>query len=55
MWKQPWGYAEGWAVCIGLFITGIILQFITGKVDVDVFHYPANIFSGIIFITLTLL
>ena len=54
MWKQPWGYAEGWAVCTGLFFTGIILQLTIGKVDVDVFHYPANLVSGISFIVLIL-
>ncbi len=54
MWKQPWGYAEGLAICSGLFITGLILQLTTGKVDVDIFHYPANIISGILFILLIL-
>ncbi len=54
MWKQPWGYAEGWTICIGLFITGLILQITTGVVEVDVFHYPANLISGILFILLLL-
>ena len=33
MWKQPWGYAEGWVICAGLLITGFGLQLITGPVD----------------------
>lgn len=55
MWKQPWGYAEGWAVCFGLFITGIILQLTIGKVDVDVFHYPVNLIGGIFFLFIILI
>lgn len=36
MWKQPWGYAEGWVICAGLLITGFGLQLITGPVQAGV-------------------
>lgn len=54
MWKKPWGYAEGWVICTGLFFTGIILQLTIGKVAVDVFHFPTNLLSGILLILLLL-
>ena len=50
MWKQPWGYAEGWAISIGLFITGVILQMTTGKVDATLFRYPLNAIAGGVFL-----
>lgn len=46
MWKQPWGYAEGWTIGIGLFITGAVLQMTTGKIDATLFQYPLNAIAG---------
>ena len=46
MWRQPWGYKEGWAICIGLFITGAVLQLTAGKVDPTLFRYPLNAITG---------
>lgn len=43
MWKQPWGYKEGFTICGGLFVTGIILQLTIGKVNWDLLAYPVNI------------
>ncbi|MCD8179375.1 MAG: cytochrome c biogenesis protein ResB [Tannerellaceae bacterium] len=56
MWKRPWGYAEGWSVCIGLFLTGLLLQWTLGKVEVDIYRYPVNIIvgAGYLFILATL-
>ena len=50
MWKQPWGYAEGWAICAGLLITGFGLQLITGPVQAGLFQYPVNVAGGLIFL-----
>lgn len=50
MWKQPWGYKEGIAISIGLFITGIVLQFTVGKVNWDLLAFPVNIILLLIFI-----
>lgn len=55
MWKQPWGYAEGWAISIGLFITGVILQLTAGKVDATLFQYPLNALAGGIYLFLLLI
>ena len=46
MWKQPWGYAEGWVICAGLLITGFGLQLITGPVQAGLFQYPVNVAGG---------
>ncbi len=43
MWKYPWRYAEGFVICIGLFITGAVLQSVLG----EHFRYPMNLFFGI--------
>ena len=50
MWKQPWGYAEGWVICAGLLITGFGLQLITGPVQAGLFQYPVNVAGGLIFL-----
>ena len=50
MWKQPWGHAEGWAICAGLLITGFGLQLITGPVQAGLFQYPVNVAGGLIFL-----
>lgn len=50
MWKQPWGYAEGWAISIGLFITGVVLQLTAGKVDATLLQYPLNALAGALFL-----
>mgnify|MGYP000210158945 FL=1 len=50
MWKQPWGSAEGWAICAGLLITGFGLQLITGPVQAGLFQYPVNVAGGFIFL-----
>lgn len=50
MWKQPWGYKEGWTIAAGLFITGAILQTTTGKLDATLFQYPLNAITGCLFL-----
>lgn len=52
MWKQPWGYKEGYLVCIGLFITGSLLQMSVGKINTDMLSYPVNLFAGVVFLLL---
>lgn len=54
MWKQPWGYKEGWAIGIGLFFTGVVMQLTIGKVEVDLFQYPTNAMAAAVLL-LTLL
>ncbi|MDR3219264.1 MAG: cytochrome c biogenesis protein ResB [Dysgonamonadaceae bacterium] len=54
MWMHPWKYIEGWSICTGLFITGMVLQLTTGSIEVDMFHYPVNLISGTVFILLLL-
>lgn len=46
MWKYPWKYAEGWAICAGLFLTGAVLQLLVGKIGAGLFRYPANLLVG---------
>jgi len=56
MWKQPWGFKEGYSICIGLFITGTMLQISIGKINLDALAYPVNLISGIgYFLLLTIL
>ena len=46
MWKPPWRYFEGWCICIGLLITGLMLQFSFGKVEPELFRFPVNLMTG---------
>lgn len=55
MWKYPWRYAEGIAICIGLFIVGSMLQFLLGNVPLEVFKFPVNLIAGSMFIGFLLL
>jgi len=55
MWKQPWGYIEGWTLCTGIFATGIMLQFFLGKVEPESFRFPVNLILGALFLIFLLL
>lgn len=46
MWGVSWKYAEGWAICAGLFATGVLLQGMAGPVDLGGLRYPANLLAG---------
>ena len=50
MWKQPWGYIEGWIICAGLLITGMIIQQISGEIDPEAFCFPVNLIFGAMFL-----
>ncbi|MFV0390458.1 MAG: cytochrome c biogenesis protein ResB [Paludibacteraceae bacterium] len=50
MWKQPWGYKEGFAIGAGLVFTGILLQLSVGALDAGFLQFPFNIFTGVIYI-----
>ena len=55
MWKYPWKYSEGIAICIGLFITGALLQSFIGEINLDLFRYPINLVFAIIYIVVLVL
>lgn len=50
MWKQPWGYKEGFAIGAGLVFTGILLQLSVGALNIGFLQFPFNIFTGVIYI-----
>lgn len=52
MWKQPWGYKEGYLICIGLFVTGALLQVTVGNINLDTLSSPVNLFAGLFFLML---
>lgn len=43
MWNKPWKFLEGTAICIGLLVTGALLQIAVGPIEWVVFMWPANI------------
>lgn len=45
MWNKPWKYREGFAISIGLLITGALLQVSIGAMEWLVFMWPANIIA----------
>jgi hypothetical protein len=55
MWKQPWGYNEGWTICGGILFTGMVLQFSAGIVNPELFRFPVNLIFGAVFLLLLLL
>ncbi len=50
MWKYPWRYAEGFAICIGLFITGAVLQSVLGPLVLEHFRYPVNLIFAFLYL-----
>lgn len=51
MWEKTWGYKEGFAVCTGLLLTGILLQVTIGKINWDRQSSAVSIlFAGKIFL-----
>lgn len=52
MWQKPWGYKEGFAICGGLFLIGILLQMVLGKCNLTVFSWPVNLFVGGLYVVL---
>ncbi|MCD8194053.1 MAG: cytochrome c biogenesis protein ResB [Tannerellaceae bacterium] len=55
MWKHPWGLAEGGVICVGLLVTGSLLQWVAGPVDPALFRYPVNLITGGVYIGILLL
>ena len=51
MWKKPWGYKEGFAICAGLFVTGTLLQITIGKTNLDLLAFPVNIMILFLFLS----
>lgn len=50
MWEKPWGYKEGFTICGGLFLTGILLQTTIGKINWDRLAFPVNLILLLLFI-----
>lgn len=50
MWKEPYSYKEGFAVSVGLVVTGLMLQLSMGPLNWDIFMWPANIIALAVFI-----
>ncbi|MCD7973750.1 MAG: cytochrome c biogenesis protein ResB [Candidatus Azobacteroides sp.] len=48
IWEFPWGYTESFSVMGGILITGFLLQFFSGNVDIEMLHASANLIIGII-------
>lgn len=54
MWQKPWGYKEGFAICGGLFLTGIFLQMTVGKCTLSILSYPVNVCVGLLYVVILL-
>lgn len=52
MWNKPWGYKEGFACGAGLFVTGLLLQWIIGGIGRDLFAWPINIIVLVVYLLL---
>ena len=42
MWNKPWSMKEGFAISIGMMVTGLLLQFNMGAVEWNLLSWPAN-------------
>lgn len=43
MFRKPWTYKEGIAVCLGILLIGVVLQLCAGPIDWNLVAWPANI------------
>lgn len=55
LWQTPWGYAEGFTIAAGLFITGFFIEWATGAVPVTLPSWPFNLQIGISYLILIIL
>ena len=53
MWDKPWRMKEGFMIGMGLFVTGLLLQFSVGPIDWSLFVWPANIIVLAVFLLLS--
>jgi hypothetical protein len=42
MWNKPWSMKEGFAIGVGLMVTGLVLQLSMGSVEWNLLSWPAN-------------
>ena len=50
MWTKPWKYKEGTAICMGLLVTGGLLQATVGAINWNLLQWPGNIIALAIFL-----
>lgn len=50
MWKKPWKIAEALVIGLGLLLTGIALQLAIGNLSWQLFAFPANLITLIIYL-----
>lgn len=55
MWTPPWKYKEGFLICAGLFVTGLVLQLTAGSVNTGLLTYPLNLCAGVMYVCLLVL
>lgn len=52
MWQFPWKYKESLAVVLGVFVVGVMLQFLLGNFNFYLLHAPTNMILGGILVLL---
>ncbi|MBP3833242.1 MAG: cytochrome c biogenesis protein ResB [Bacteroidaceae bacterium] len=50
MWNKPWSMKEGFAIGLGLLVTGLVLQISMGPVEWGLLSWPANIIILAVFV-----
>lgn len=50
MWSKPWSMKEGFAIGLGLLVTGLVLQISMGPVEWGLLSWPANIIILAVFV-----
>lgn len=55
MWKKPYSYHEGFVIAFGLILVGAMLQLSMGALYWDIFMWPANLITLILFILFSVL
>lgn len=51
IWKQPWGYTEGYLAGTGICLSGCILQLSAGNIEPALYAFPVNSIMGALFVT----
>ena len=50
IWHQPWGYAEGFIIAIGLLLTGFMLEIFSNSRAIELPQWPYNLLIGLLWI-----
>ena len=54
MFSKPWKIKDGILVGCGLIVVGLLLQYLSGRIEWEIFAWPVNILAVVFLIIVSL-